>query len=500
MARLRSLIFDVFGIVAVVAMGVSFVFLVREHGTGFGELELEISQEDLESGFREGYEYHAIYSGSNKIGTLRTERRRNGDGYRLRSEMELHISLAGLASHRTQTEVDAFLDAGFRLQRFTATTRGGALELALEGQWNGRAMVVTGLPGEAQARAFELPEAPFILPSLRPVLMRKRLERGDRVTFQYYDPIGQQPIETDVTFLGRERVELMGTTVEAFHFRQTALGQQSEVWVNALGEVLVEELPLGMRAIREPEAEAKYGLREGVVAGAPAGSGSQLTVAATLDEPVLGRGRWSAARFVLESAPPIEVRAPAELPTRVIIDALELDRLVAERGPTLVLTTEDPALQQSLREILGAVVPERGTRLRVDEKIRALAGWVGREIALAPGEPSEVETASSVLAARRGSAQGRAALLATLLRAEGIPARLTWGVVARGGDGRTLSEHTWVEAFITDWVGVDPTLGMVPVDAGYLVLGHGERIDGGLTRSAVSALQILRIEPTVERP
>ena len=56
---------------------------------------------------------------------------------------------------------------------------------------------------------------------------------------------------------GEQGIELMGReNVEAHHFEERIAGVINNVYVNALGEVLLEELPGGIVAVRKPETEA----------------------------------------------------------------------------------------------------------------------------------------------------------------------------------------------------------------------------------------------------
>src|SRR5690606_799207 len=94
-------------------------------------------------------------------------------------------------------------------------------------------------------------------------------------------------------------IELMGSTVEAYHFQQQALGHRMHVWVNALGEVLIEEMPMGFRAVREPEAEARFGLRDAEDTEDTEPDAQRIDLSG-VDSDALDRWRWSEATVVLD--------------------------------------------------------------------------------------------------------------------------------------------------------------------------------------------------------
>jgi len=56
-------------------------------------------------------------------------------------------------------------------------------------------------------------------------------------------------------------------------------------------------------------------------------------------------------------------------------------------------------------------------------------------------------------------------LLAAMLRAEGIPARVAVGLVYWKG---IFGYHMWTEAFLNDWTALDATLGGERVDATHI--------------------------------
>jgi transglutaminase-like putative cysteine protease len=79
-------------------------------------------------------------------------------------------------------------------------------------------------------------------------------------------------------------------------------------------------------------------------------------------------------------------------------------------------------------------------------------------------------TALFTLRARRGTADGKARLLAAMARSRRIPARVVSGlaVLPDGSYG-----HAWTELWIGGWVAADPTFGHFPASASLLRLTIG---------------------------
>lgn len=245
------------GVAAVAAFAVVLAVDLAPLQRPRAEISLQLDAEALAEGFREGVEWHGLYRAGDKVGFVRLERRRRGDGFRL----EQLTVLRGLGDHDTELHVQTDLDASFSLVAFVASTR-APLEARVAGRWVGDALEieVEGIPG-LPARRIPLPEPPTFDFSLAPLAARSDLAVGDRFTFTHFDPMTLASREGTVEMLGREPVDVLGERVDALHLRQEIAGQTLELWINPLGEVLREQMPTGLLAVREAEAEATWEAR-----------------------------------------------------------------------------------------------------------------------------------------------------------------------------------------------------------------------------------------------
>ncbi len=227
------------------------------------EISLRLSPEELDAGFREGIEFHGLYRGEDKVGFMKLERRRDGAGYVLRHTTVFEL---GIGDGPTRLTVTTTLDEAFRLTRFSADAAGPVTAHASGTYGSGMLDVTLEGPLGPQTRQIAMPDPPAFDFSLAPIATRSDLQTGDRFRFTHFDPMTMSSAEGVVEMLGREEVDVLGEHVEAIHLRQTIAGQPMEMWVNELGEVLREQLPSGLLAVRESEAEATWGL------GGPASS------------------------------------------------------------------------------------------------------------------------------------------------------------------------------------------------------------------------------------
>lgn len=220
------------------------------------EISLELSPEALAAGFREGVQWQGLYRDDEKVGFVRLQRRRTDDGYRLDQATVLRMADGTTAQVSVQTD----LDPAFALQSFTASAE-QPVSVRVRGTWVGDGLQIEaeGLPG-LERQHLPMAEPPAFGFSLAPIAARSDLQPGDRFTFTHFDPMTLSSREGAVEMLGREPLDVLGERVSALHLRQEIAGQTLEVWVNELGEVLREQMPTGLVAVREPEAEATWGL------------------------------------------------------------------------------------------------------------------------------------------------------------------------------------------------------------------------------------------------
>jgi len=249
----------VLGALAVAAFAAVLLLDLRALGRPRDEVSLHVDPSALAEGFREGVQWYGLYRGPDKIGFSRTERRRRGAGYLLSQRIQMRPAAGGGLA---RISVDTELDAGFALERFTVEAEGGPIPLRAAGERRGDVLHVRaeGLPGLPELD-IPLHEPPVFDFSLGPLVMTRDLRPGDRFTFTHVDPLALTPTEGSVEYLGRVDLDVLGERVSAFHLRQELPGVPPlQLWVNELGEVLQQELPLQLLAVREAEAQATYGL------------------------------------------------------------------------------------------------------------------------------------------------------------------------------------------------------------------------------------------------
>jgi transglutaminase-like putative cysteine protease len=147
---------------------------------------------------------------------------------------------------------------------------------------------------------------------------------------------------------------------------------------------------------------------------------------------------------------------------------------VADRMSEFLATTPttqpDDDLVELARDSIGDAEP--------GDAVPAILGALRGEVDYVTGVTGVHTHASEAWQARSGVCQDIAHLAAGALRAVGVPTRYVSGYLhplgAQAQPGETVSgeSHAWVEYWLGEWVGFDPT-NRIPVDAHHVLVARG---------------------------
>lgn len=131
----------------------------------------------------------------------------------------------------------------------------------------------------------------------------------------------------------------------------------------------------------------------------------------------------------------------------------------------VLIDSDDPGVRRIVDQVPGEGWP----------RALALTRWTSRNMQFDPG--IVFAPASELARDRRGTCVGYATLLASLLRAAGIPARIVFGYVYTAG---VFAGHAWVEVrFQERWIPLDAALPSDgPADAARIAIVHDSLREG----------------------
>jgi hypothetical protein len=291
---------------------------------------------------------------------------------------------------------------------------------------------------------------------------------GDQISYQMFVPEIAAVITIARKVLGRETLQLTGSTFDAVKAEERMEGFpiQRTVWLDRDGRVIkqVEPGPFGL-------SELARSTRHLALAAAGGGSLPEEMYARSL---VRANVRLPQPRSVEQVKMRLIHKAPTfGWPTltgehqRVLSQdhtttVLEVSRpqlnfrhairpTASDDGhylrPNAVLQSDDPEVERIAREVVGA----EPDRFKAAKKLQA---WVGKNLKL--DLSIAVAPASEVVRNRAGTCVAYAVLLASLERAAGIPSRVAMGFAYASG---IWGGHAWTEIRIGDeWIPVDAIL------------------------------------------
>lgn len=296
---------------------------------------------------------------------------------------------------------------------------------------------------------------------------------GDEVLVETFDPITMSAGKARVTCVAEETITVMGRSVKTKVFQTDLSGMKSKAWVDAAGEVLRAETPIGFVLQRMHPNDALKLAIQSRDQGA-----SLLDFAAIRPQgvaPFRGAKRMRIELTGLEGI----AKIPIDDAQRVLDGGvIEINPLGPSGPPSPALEAElakaltnDPFLQIDTSAYRREVARNRRRRNGpVEEGNAALRMGVRLgEKDIVPSLP----TALDVLDTMEGDCNEHTMLYTALARASGLPMRMAIGIVW-SDEFKAYYYHAWPEVYAGRWIWIDPTLGQPIADATHIKLVSGD--------------------------
>jgi transglutaminase-like putative cysteine protease len=447
-------------------------------------------------------QYFAVYAGARQIGQLNLTVDTTVDGVRLTEVLVVDLPL-GDSTHQLARSSVLDLSRSLRLRGFTRNVFGVGQREELTGQVGTDSIIsISNLEGPdggptVRMRARIPPEAtlPVMLPYR--AAFSNQLHVGGRFVAPLLDlsSAGTRPIIVKVTAestfivadsaawdsVGVRWAPATSDTLRAWRLEHDAGGAPTVSWIDETGGLVHQETAGGLTLVRSAFEIVRNNYRYGRtrerstwrrdIPGMLALSVSRYRPDTSAQE------RW----FVLVPDGGAGVTGPPHglaggrqsLRSDTVIVTRETPPDTAQRHArearnNLGLSWETPLQDDEMARAASSALSGAGT---LRDSVQRLTTWVAREIATDPGEGATA-TAGPTLRMRRGNADGKARLLATLAKVSGIPARIVAGlaVLPQG-----TFAHAWTEIWVGGWIAADPTYGHFPASASLVRLRVGER-------------------------
>ncbi len=301
-----------------------------------------------------------------------------------------------------------------------------------------------------------------------------RLDVGDEVRLDSFDPLTLSKSEARVRCTARERLRLAEGEVSTCRLKVTTGGLSSRAWIDDEGEIVRAETPVGLVLERlTPDQALEQSVAESVAGGA------EDLLGETAIRPT-GRRPFRSARAMTVRLGGLEDLALPEDRSQIALD----EGLYRLRSPQPPAGGFSSATAAAVTRYLEADAFVQSSHERIRRQAAAIVGaeddpwrralaiheWVFTRLDKEP--VISIPSALEVLEQKRGDCNEHTVLFAALARAAGLPTRIAIGVVW-SDELEGFYYHAWPEVYVGDWLWMDPTLGQPTADATHLKLLTG---------------------------
>jgi len=329
-------------------------------------------------------------------------------------------------------------------------------------QVKGQVLELSNRAGDKAYRHSVAFEGPVIGPEgVRRIMRRIRRGASDASYQTFVSAVGGLAKVT-LNFKGAQTIQVEGRPVSAFKYAETIAGLPGELtlWTDAEGYTLEgsQDSPFGpITFVRgAPDAAvlaAGAALPEEVYEKTIAVSNVRLPHARMLDALTLEITKKPGAEEGWPDFASAGQRVLSETPRRVVLQITRADRsgAVDRATPTADDLSSNALVESDLPEIRAVAKDAAGGETDPWKAAMKLQSWVNRHMTFDAG--IAIVPAREVVRDRHGTCVGYSILLASLARAQGIPARIRMGYVYLqdmwGG-------HAWVEVYARGrWLPLD---------------------------------------------
>ncbi len=425
-------------------------------------------------------DWKEIFLKEKKVGYALSLIRPLDSGYYIQEEIFLRLNLMGRGSS-IHTLTQCRTDRNFLLDSFLFTVGSGLVQFRLSGRREGNTLILeTGRGREKRTQSLILEKIPVMGAGISHWFKSRRLTTGETFSLPVFDPSTMAQRDMIVRVVGREPLTINRLTYPSFRLEAEVFGRNLTVWVGDDGSILKEEGFMGLTTVRSSAARAPEDL---------AGEGSadlyELTAVrpdralpdpsrlsalkiaisglekASLDERVLNGGRQE---FRNGSMSIRREKVPSSAGYSAPYQD-ESGRMKEFLEPEWNIESDAEEIRKKAAEVTG------GERDPIVAAPRIMA-WVYRRLEKRPvlSLPSALET----LRTGAGDCNEHATLLTAMLRAAGIPAKMSIGLAY---SRERFYYHAWTEAWLGEWVSMDATLNQMPVDPAHIKLVEGNMED-----------------------
>jgi len=405
--------------------------------------------------------WHEIYQEEEKIGYSHRRVIPRSDGYKISETTFMRINTVGMVQD-INVLTTGILAKDMSLSEFTFELKSSRFNFKASGKVD-RNSIQLKINGQSSVMPVKTPI--YLTSGIFDAVSAVDIKAGDTRTFNIFDPasMSQRPIK--VTFIGMEKVRIMGREVNTRKLETDFMGAKHTAWLSLSGEIMQETGPLGITLKKSEAKKATANFARPT---------RDLTRLVSVDAGTVLEHPKNIKKIVyrlkgIETLPNLS-GGRQSLSGNVLTVTLEKpftgnDHREPEPAeflaPSLFVQSDHPDIVALANSIVGDNV------VRID-KVKAIKGWLYTEIEKRPvlSVPDALETLKN----RMGDCNEHAVLFAALARAAGVPARIEAGLVYLNG---RFYYHAWNTVFTGRWVTVDSLMNQLPADVTHIRFTRG---------------------------
>lgn len=422
-----------------------------------------------------GTSWKEIYLKDKKVGYSVNTISPVKNGYYLQDELYLKLNLMGFEKGLF-TFTQSSVDSNFRIKNFFFNINSGVINYRIYGKVEGNTLKIqTGTGARTKMTELKLDEIPMISSGVDQLFRNVKLVPGDSHRLSFFDPSTMTQKEAVFNIRALEKIKIKLMTYDAYKIESKMYGNQLTFWVDENGEILKEEGFMGLTMIKSSAINAPANLEAGIddfyditsveIDKKLPDPKRLFTLQLKLDGLDNAEFDWSDVNnerqiFKDNIITVTKERKPYKLEYNIPYsdDDIELKKYLA---PEFNIQSDDKEIIEKAREITG----NTRSPIAVAEKMMK---WVYSNLEKQP--VVSIPSALDVLKTKSGDCNEHATLLTALLRAAGVPARISVGLVYLRG---SFFYHAWVEVYTGQWITIDPTLNQMPADVTHICFIRG---------------------------
>lgn len=469
----RKTVLNIAGLAIVIFWIIMLTLLARKQYVPDSPFKSQAGQAGVRA---EQQDWKEIYLKGKKVGYSVDRIKPFENGYYVQDEIFLKLDLMGFEKG-LYTLTESSLDDNYKLRNFYFKMTSGVINYIISGKMKGNKLIIkTGSGRRRRTKIINMPDPPMISSGMDYMFRNKDISVGDRRRVFFFDPSTMTRKDVVFTVAARETIKINGIAYDTYRIETELWGNKLRFWIDMNGNILKEEGFMGLTMVKSSAANAPLNV----------GTGDQEDfydiVAVNINKRLPNPDRLMSLTLKISGIDNNDYNMNYLNDSRQHIkgDILSIKKETEPLPVGYTLPFADKGKKFS--EYLKPDFNIESDNKEIIEKARQIAGgnknpvivsrkmmeWVYKNLEMRP--VVNIPSALEVLHTRAGDCNEHATLLTALLRAVGIPARISVGLVYTRGK---FYYHAWTEAYTGKWITIDPTLDQMPADVTHISLVKG---------------------------